>query len=116
MSEAPTHSIIETAAFTRRLKDLGVSADEMASIYDAYASVPHYGKLVRNTGGLRKGRVAKDATGKSGGYRVFSFYFDSNSPVFLLWLIDKSDDAGLTDAQENIFRALTTALKKDLRP
>ena len=115
MSEAPTHSIIETTAFTRRLKDLGVSADALASIYDAYATVPDYGKLIRNTGGLRKGRVAKDATGKSGGYRVFSFYRDSNNPVFLLWLIDKSDDSGLTDAQENIFKSLTTALKKDLR-
>jgi hypothetical protein len=37
VSEAPTHSIIETTAFTRRLKDLGVSAGELASIYDAYA-------------------------------------------------------------------------------
>ncbi len=115
VSETPTHSIIETTAFTRRLKELGVSADELASIYDAYASVPDYGKLVRNTGGLRKGRVAKDATGKSGGYRVFSFYMDDDNPVFLLWLIDKSDDDGLTDAQENIFRTLTTALKKELR-
>lgn len=76
MSEAPTHSIIETTAFTRRLKDLGVSAGELACVYDVYASVPDYGKLLRNTGGVRKGRVAKDATGKSGGYRVFSFYMD----------------------------------------
>jgi len=115
VTEAPTHSIIETTAFTRRLKDLGVSAEELASIYDAYASMPDYGKLVRNTGGLRKGRVAKGATGKSGGYRVFSFYMDNDNPVFLLWLIDKSDDDSLTDAQENIFRTLTSALKKELR-
>jgi len=115
VTEAPTHSIIETTAFTRRLKDLGVSAEELASIYDAYASMPDYGKLVRNTGGLRKGRVANDATGKSGGYRVFSFYLDNDNPVFLLWLIDKSDDDSLTDAQENIFRTLTSALKKELR-
>lgn len=116
VTEAPTHSIIETTAFTRRLKDLGVSKDELASIYDAYASRPDYGTLVKNTGGLRKGRVAKDATGKSGGYRVFSFYMDSNNPVFLLWLINKLDDDSLTDAQENIFRTLTSALKKELRP
>jgi len=115
VTEAPTHSIIETTAFTRRLKDLGVSKEELASIYDAYALMPDYGKLVRNTGGLRKGRVAKDATGKSGGYRVFSFYMDNDNPVFLLWLIDKSDDDSLTDAQENIFRTLTSALKKELR-
>jgi hypothetical protein len=40
---------------------------------------------------------------------------DSRNPVFLLWLIDKSEDDTLTDAQENVFRSLTTALKKELR-
>ena len=115
MSDTPTHSIIETTAFTRRLKELDVSADELASIYDAYATTPDYGKVVRRTGGLRKGRVAKASTGKSGGYRVFSFYMDSRNPVFLLWLLDKSEDDTLTDAQENVFRSLTTALKKELR-
>jgi hypothetical protein len=58
--------------------------------------------------------VAKDATGKGGGYRAFSFYMENDNPVFLLWLIDKSDDDGLTDAQEIIFRTLTTALEKAL--
>jgi len=97
-NETPTHSIIESEAFTRRLKDFGVSKGELASIYDAYASMPDYGKLVRNTGGLRKGHVARDATGKSGGYRLFSFCMDSNNPVFVLWLVEKSDDDSLTDA------------------
>jgi hypothetical protein len=98
VNETPTHSIIESEAFTRRLKDFGVSKGELASIYDAYASMPDYAKLVRNTGGLRKGHVAKDAMGKSGGYRLFSFCMDSNNPVFLLWLVEKSDDDSLTDA------------------
>lgn len=115
MSAAPTHSIIETAAFTRRVKDLGVSAVELAAIYDAYAGKPDYGRVVKGTGGLRKGRIAKDATGKSGGYRVFSFYMDAHNPVFLLWIIDKSEDDTLTDAQEQVFKALTTTLKKELR-
>lgn len=115
MSKAPTHSIVETSAFTRRVKDLGVTGGELVAIYDAYASDPEYGKVVKKTGGLRKGRIAKDATGKSGGYRVFSFFMDAESPVFLLWIIDKSEDDNLTDAQENVFKALTTALKKELR-
>lgn len=115
MSVAPTHSIIETSAFTRRAKDLGVSAAELAAIYDAYAGKPDYGQVVKGTGGLRKGRIAKDATGKSGGYRVFSFYMDAQNPVFLLWIIDKSEDDTLSDAQEQVFKALTATLKKELR-
>ena len=115
MSKAPVHTVVETQAFTARVKKLGLSADELASIHDIYAANPEYGKVVRNTGGLRKGRVARDGTGKSGGYRVFSFFADRDGPVFLLWILDKSDDDTLTGEQENAFRAVTTQLKKVLR-
>jgi hypothetical protein len=115
VSKAPLHTVVETPAFTARVKKLGLSGDELASIYDVYAADPGYGKVIRKTGGLRKGRVAKDATGKSGGYRVFSFFADRDSPAFLLWILDKSDDDTLTDEQEKTFKALTTLLKKELR-
>lgn len=115
MSKAPVHTVVDTQAFTARAKKLGLSASELASIYDLYAAEPDYGKVVKNTGGLRKGRIAKDGTGKSGGYRLFSFFADRANPVFLLWILDKTDDDTLTDAQENAFKALTTLLKKELR-
>lgn len=111
----PTHTIIETAAFTARLDRLSVSPEERGEIYDAYASDPEYGKVVKHTGGLRKGRIAKDETGKSGGYRVFSFYANERRPVYLLWIIDKTKDDTLTDAQEKVFKALTTELKKECK-
>lgn len=115
MKEAPIHTVVETGAFTARVKRLGLSADELAAMYDVYASTPDYGKIVRNTGGLRKGRIAKDTTGKSGGYRVFSFFADHANPVFLLWVIDKTDEDALSAEQEKAFKALTTELKKELR-
>jgi len=114
VSKAPVHAVIDTLVFAARAKKLGLTADELASIHDIYASEPDYGKVIR-TGGLRKGRVAKAATSKSGGYRVFSFFADRADPVFLLWILDKTDDDTLTDAQENAFKALTTRLKKELR-
>ncbi len=115
MDEAPVHTVVATSAFTTRAKKLGLSAEELAAIYDIYASTPDYGQVIKRTGGLRKARAAKDATGKSGGYRVFSFFADRANPVFLLWLIDKSDDDTLTAEQENAFKALTAELKKELR-
>lgn len=72
------------------------------------------GVVVQRTGGLRKGRLAKNGTGKSGGFRLFSFYLDSTMPVFLLWILDKADAANLTDAQEQAFKLLTAELKKEL--
>ncbi len=115
MSVAPIHTVVETAAFTARVKKLGLSPQELAAIYDEYARTPDYGKVIRKTGGLRKGRIAKDGAGKSGGYRVFSFFADRDNPVFLLWVLDKKDDDTLTDQQEGLFKALTTRLKKELR-
>lgn len=115
MDEAPIHTVVETRAFTSRVKRLGLSPDELAAIYDVYAKTPDYGKIVRNTGGLRKGRIAKESTGKSGGYRVFSFFADRDHPVFLLWMLDKTDEDTLSDEQEKAVKALTTALKKELR-
>jgi hypothetical protein len=115
MSRAPVHTVVETRAFTARVKKIGVSEAELASIYDTYAAEPEYGEVVKKTGGLRKGRVAKDDRGKSGGYRVFSFFADRENPAFLVWIIDKSDDDTLTDEQEKAFKALTTQLKKELR-
>lgn len=115
MNEAPIHTVVETRAFTSRVKKLGLSRDELASIYDVYARAPDYGAIVRRTGGLRKGRIAKRSTGKSGGYRVFSFFADRSHPVFLLWMLDKTDEDTLTDEQEKAFKLLTTGLKKELR-
>lgn len=115
MDKAPVHTVVETRAFTAQVKKLGLSADELSSIYDTYATDPDYGKVVRQTGGLRKGRIAKDGTGKSGGYRVFSFFTDRENPAFLIWILDKTDDDTLTDEQERAFKALTTQLKKELR-
>ena len=46
---------------------------------------------------------------------MFSFFADRANPVFLLWLIDKTDDDTLTAGQENTFKALTSELKKELR-
>ncbi|MFX4084478.1 type II toxin-antitoxin system RelE/ParE family toxin [Sphingobium yanoikuyae] len=115
MSKAPTHTLIETPAFTARVKKMGVSETELAAIYDEYAADPSHGKVIKRTGGLRKGRIAKDDKGKSGGYRVFSFYADDANPTFLLWIIDKSEDSTLTDAQENAFKAITAQIKEALK-
>ena len=113
--KTPTHTIIELRSFTVQAGKLGVSEEERSSIYDAYAADPEYGEIIRRTGGLRKGRIAKDETGKSGGYRVFSFFANDRNPVFLLWIIDKTKDKTLTRAQENTFAKLTAELKKECK-
>ena len=115
VNNAPIHTVVATLAFQKRIKALGVSGAELDAVYDVYQSDPGYGVVEPRTGGLRKGRVAKKRAGKSGGYRVFSFFADISNPVFLLWMIDKTDDDSLSGEQKNAFKAALTNLKKELR-
>lgn len=48
------------------------------------ASDPMEGDEVKGTGGCRKIRFAGRGKGKSGGYRVMTFYSGENFPVFLI--------------------------------
>lgn len=107
------HSLIETVGFSAQLDRLGVTVTERGTIYDTYSSDPAYGAVVKQTGGLRKGRIAKDDTGKSGGYRVFSFAAGRHAPTYLIWIIDKTKNATLTNAQEALFKTLTAELKRE---
>ena len=111
----PLHTVVESAAFTAHLGKLDASASERVALYDVYSSNPEHGSVVKGTGGLCKGRIAKDGTGKSGGYRVFSFFANAAYPVFLVWIIDKMKDANLTDAQAAVFKRLTSELKKECK-
>ena len=109
----PTHSVVETASFSRRCALLKIPEAEYQALLDTYASDPAYGARIVGTGGIRKGRVAKADTGKSGGYRVFSLYIDRNAPVYLLWLIDKTAQENVTAEQKKVFKALSAELKKE---
>lgn len=111
----PIHTVVEAVAFIAQSQKLGVTETERADLLDVYASDPEYGATLKHTGGLRKGRIAKDDTGKSGGYRVFSFYANERNPVFLLWIIDKSKDATLTKAQEAAFKGATAKIRKECK-
>jgi hypothetical protein len=52
------------------------------AIVTAYAADPQQGDLMPNTGGARKARLAGRGRGKSGGYRVVSYYAAAMCPFF----------------------------------
>ncbi len=63
------------------------------------------GDLIQGTGGARKVRFAGRGKGKSGGYRVITFYAGERLPVFLLALYAKGERANLTKAERNELRS-----------
>ena len=70
---------------------------------------------MRGTGGARKVRFAGRGKGKSGGYRVITFYGGGDIPLFLLDVFGKGSRPNLTKAQHNELRDILTALPRAWR-
>ena len=65
------------------------------------AAHPAAGDLIVGTGGCRKLRLAGRGKGKSGGYRLITFYAAPNRPAYLLAVFSKGERANLTRAERN---------------
>jgi hypothetical protein len=108
------HTIIETNAYLAAAKDSGMSADEQAKVVDVLAQNPEAGEIMPGCGGARKLRVAKPGKGKSGGFRVITYFGGNDVPVFLLTVFGKNEKANLSKAERNGLAALTKTLRDSL--
>ena len=105
------HPAVETPTYLAAARRVGLTDAERDAVLDRVMSDPASGDLIRRSGGIRKVRVAKEDTGKSGGYRVLTYFMDRDAPVFLLSVIDKSEVDGITDAQAARLRTIAKAIK-----
>lgn len=107
-------TVIETAAYIAAAKDAGMTAVEMVAVVDTIAANPEAGDIMPGCGGARKLRVAKPGAGKSGGYRVITYYAGDAVPVFLLTVFGKGEKANLTKGERNALSAMTKTLRDSL--
>src|SRR4051812_47303748 len=68
------HTIIETPSFLSDAATTGMSEDERRAMVATIANDPIQGDPMKGTGGARKVRFAGRGKGKSGGYRVVTYY------------------------------------------
>jgi hypothetical protein len=94
------HTVIETPTFLSDCRRAGLSEDGRLAIVDAIADDPLAGDVITGTGGARKRRFPGRGKGKSGGYRVISYYAGA-VPVLLLALVDKGERTDLTQGERN---------------
>lgn len=105
------HTVVETPAYLRSAGKAGMTGAEREAAVLMLSENPEAGDIIPGGGGVRKVRVPGRGKGKSGGYRVLTYYMTEDEPVFLLWVINKSKQADLSPKQK-------TALKnvvKDIR-
>jgi hypothetical protein len=108
-------TVIETPAYLSDVKAAGLSDDERLAIVTMIAENPRVGVVIPGTGGARKIRIAGRGKGKSGGYRVVSFFGGEDIPVFLLAVFGKGDKVNLSKAECNELRIELAGLAGDYR-
>jgi hypothetical protein len=109
------HTVIETNAYLAAARDAGLGPDELAAIVEILAANPLAGEIMPGCGGARKLRVARPGTGKSGGYRVITYFAGDDVPVFLLTVFGKTEKVSLSKAERNALATLTKRLKDSLQ-
>lgn len=72
-----------------------MSDEERLAAIDFIAANPECGDLIVGSGGCRKVRIAGKGKGKSGGYRVITYFTSLNYPVKLLFVFAKNQASNL---------------------
>ncbi|HJZ95384.1 MAG TPA: type II toxin-antitoxin system RelE/ParE family toxin [Candidatus Solibacter sp.] len=70
------------------------------------AANPEAGDVIEGTGGARKVRFAGKGKGKSGGYRVITFFSGVELPVFLLNIFAKNEKIDLSAKERRVLKSL----------
>lgn len=108
-------AVVETHSFRRAANAAGLTEEERLAITNLVAANPMLGDLMEGTGGARKFRMAARGKGKSGGYRVVTFYAAEDVPVFLLDLFVKGEKVSLTKAERNELKGILATLADEWR-
>ncbi|QDK32695.1 type II toxin-antitoxin system RelE/ParE family toxin [Sphingomonas sp. IC081] len=109
------HSVVETKSFIADAADAGMSDDERAAVVDMLAADPETGDIMKGCGGARKVRVKKPGGGKSGGYRVITYYGGGDIPLFLITVFGKNEKVSLTKSEQNELSDLCKILKSNYK-
>ena len=93
------HAVVETPTFLRAADREGLTEAERAAIVDRLAADPAAGDEIPGTGGCRKLRFGGRGRGKSGGFRVITFFSGADVPVFLITVYSKGRRADLAPSE-----------------
>ena len=109
------HTTVQTPEFVADAKDAGIEEEARDDMERYLAANPKAGDVIKGTGGARKVRFAGRGKGKSGGYRVITFFGGYDIPIFLLNVFSKGDKVDLSKAERNELRKELSGLAEDYR-
>ena len=109
------HSIIETPDYLADADEAELTEEERTRIIDILKVNPQTGVVIPSTGGARKIRFAGRGKGKSGGYRVITYYGGDDVPLFLLNVFAKGDKVDLSMSERKQLRIELAGLAEEYR-
>lgn len=90
-----------------------MSADDVSDVIELIAKNPSIGAIMPGTGGCRKLRIAGRGKGKSGGYRVITYFVAEDMPVYLLAVFGKGEKSNLTMAERNALSVVAKTILEE---
>jgi hypothetical protein len=100
-------TVVELPEFIRRAKAI-MTDDERIALIDTIAAKPEAG--ISLGGGLRKIRIARPGSGKSGGYRTVYVFGGARVPIFLISVFAKNEKSNLSKVEQSTLVALSKTL------
>ena len=109
MPDAPM-TVVETARFLKDAKPLMPDSEREELVLFVGAN-PETGRIIPETGGVRKIRWTLAGRGKRGGARaIYYYYHNERLPLFLLAVYGKNEKANLSQAERNAMKRLVPVL------
>lgn len=90
------HTLIPIGTFEKKARRL-LGGARFNELIEFLARHPTAGSVIQGTGGLRKVRSGRSA---SGGVRVIYYYHSENKPILLLLIYSKTQQENLTATQK----------------
>jgi hypothetical protein len=101
---------VEVPLFTKLIEEFK-DRTLLKRIQEEILKNPEKGDLISGSGGVRKIRISKSDSGKSGGYRVIYLDLSDRGITYLITIYDKRVLENITDEQKKIMRTLAQRLK-----
>jgi len=109
-------TLAQTTTFASLWRHWRLNDDDLAALERQVMDNPLAGRVMRNTGGVRKTRFAPPSggAGKSGAFRVCYFHFPAFEIVYFVLIFPKKEQPNLTPEQEKACRLLARQIEQSL--
>ena len=102
---------IELSIFKNKVDTLG-GVELLKAIQIEILKDPTKGDIVQGAGGIRKIRIARAKSGKSGGYRVFYLDLPDKGQTYLMTILDKRDSENISDEEKVLLKNFAKKIKE----